>query len=169
MDEHVEDLLSAFIDHELNKKERQKVESHLSVCPACRKELEQLRAVKTEFISFYHHIEPPDFHFEKAVKAKISQQENRLEMNYHGLIWFFTLCVLAAGFTMYFVLRTPFYVGVNIASALVNICASSFHIALSIFSAIPSLFAIIAIAASVMLAICLWLVLNLLKMKPLKE
>ncbi|GER65902.1 hypothetical protein BpJC7_10730 [Weizmannia acidilactici] len=168
MEEHVQDLLSAFMDDELNNEERKMVESHLSVCPLCRQELEELQAVQAKIKQFYDSVELPGFQFEKAVMSKIYAEEN-LVMNYRVFIWFFAVCILVAGFAMYPVLRKPFYVGMDIASGLANIVSSGFHIALSILSALPNLSAAIMIATSVILAVCLWLVISLLKMKPVKE
>ena len=44
---HVPHLFSAYIDGDLSPARTRAVETHLAACPACARELEQWRAVKT--------------------------------------------------------------------------------------------------------------------------
>jgi anti-sigma factor RsiW len=48
MDMHLEAELLAFLDGELDERERARVEAHLATCPACAAELERLRALQEE-------------------------------------------------------------------------------------------------------------------------
>ncbi|WP_018132380.1 zf-HC2 domain-containing protein [Effusibacillus pohliae] len=43
---HVEDRLSAYLANELDPAENDFIESHLAICPACRKELELLQELE---------------------------------------------------------------------------------------------------------------------------
>ncbi|MGG1690768.1 zf-HC2 domain-containing protein, partial [Heyndrickxia ginsengihumi] len=84
MGEHVEDLLSAYIDHELDEKDLLVVERHISVCPSCQQELDHLKMIQEEMIRFYQDIEIPSMNFEKAVTAKILNEEVRMVLSYRG-------------------------------------------------------------------------------------
>lgn len=59
MAEHVKDLLSAYLDEELNKNEVQKVDQHLKACPACRKELKELNLLRDRIFSAYSSVDVP--------------------------------------------------------------------------------------------------------------
>ena len=47
-DIHVEDELIAYLDGELDAKERARVEAHLARCPACAAALEELRVLSRD-------------------------------------------------------------------------------------------------------------------------
>lgn len=70
MPEHVKDLISAYLDEELNGMEVQHVEHHLSRCPECRKELAELKELREEMTFAYSSIEAPDG-FVDSVMAEI--------------------------------------------------------------------------------------------------
>jgi anti-sigma factor (TIGR02949 family) len=42
----VNEMLTAYLDNEVTPEERQEIEAHLSTCPHCRKELEELRSAQ---------------------------------------------------------------------------------------------------------------------------
>ena len=48
IDEHVGALLSGYIDGELTQQECQRVDVHCESCTTCRKELDELRALRTD-------------------------------------------------------------------------------------------------------------------------
>ena len=48
IDEHVGELLSGYIDGELTQQERQRVDIHCEACAACKTELDELRALRTD-------------------------------------------------------------------------------------------------------------------------
>ncbi|MDP8236025.1 MAG: zf-HC2 domain-containing protein [Candidatus Erginobacter occultus] len=56
--EEITDLLSGYLDGELDEGERKRVEEHLSVCPACAEELRALRGC-VEGIGSLEEVEPP--------------------------------------------------------------------------------------------------------------
>ncbi len=47
-DEHVGEWLSGYIDGELTQQQRQHVDIHCEACAACKKELDELRALRTD-------------------------------------------------------------------------------------------------------------------------
>ncbi|MCM3023312.1 anti-sigma factor family protein [Heyndrickxia ginsengihumi] len=169
MGEHVEDLLSAYIDHELDEKDLLVVERHISVCPSCQQELDHLKMIQEEMIRFYQDIEITSMNFEKAVTAKILNEEVRMVLSYRGFIWFFVLCFAILSVLMYPLFRASFYVGINIGSALVNIFISAFNLAVSLLSTVPNLFGIIGVITFIILAFCSWSVFRLLRIKPVEE
>jgi len=46
IDEHVDELLSGFIDGELTQQERQRVQVHCQNCEACESSLQEVRAIR---------------------------------------------------------------------------------------------------------------------------
>jgi len=67
--------LIAFLDNELGKQERDKIEEHLNSCSVCSEELNNLSGV-FETICLYEEIEPSP-HFRNIVKQKIEKQEKK--------------------------------------------------------------------------------------------
>jgi hypothetical protein len=53
------DLLSSYLDGELNEPERRAVEDHVAVCPGCRAELDGLRRVVSRLRSLEREAPPP--------------------------------------------------------------------------------------------------------------
>ena len=57
--ERVQELLSAYVDGELNKRRSAAVERHLAVCPSCRAMAEQLREVSRLLCEGAENVLPP--------------------------------------------------------------------------------------------------------------
>lgn len=60
MSNHIEDLISAYIDNELTENERQQVEEHLHKCPECSAVLTDLMEIKNEVFTTYRSIKAPE-------------------------------------------------------------------------------------------------------------
>ncbi len=87
------ELLSAYLDDELDEKKRRRLEAHLQACPECKRELEELKAVDT--ILREEEVEEPSsdflFNLNKRVMARIERQK-RMNIFY----WFWVLVPTAA-------------------------------------------------------------------------
>ncbi|HET7657478.1 MAG TPA: zf-HC2 domain-containing protein, partial [Bacillales bacterium] len=59
MSEHVKDLLSAYLDAELNDPDAQKVAQHIKQCQECWKELKELDELRGQIAFAYRSIEAP--------------------------------------------------------------------------------------------------------------
>jgi len=65
-------LLSAFVDNELSKEDREKVEKHLDDCPLCRLALEEMTEASKSYRGIIPLIPPPSL--KENVISEISQQ-----------------------------------------------------------------------------------------------
>ncbi len=66
----VQELLSAFVDNELDKNTMQKVQKHINNCPSCRKELEELKVILDELASL-EDVSVPEIFDERLHKALV--------------------------------------------------------------------------------------------------
>ncbi|CEP68463.1 Putative zinc-finger [Moorella glycerini] len=73
-------LLSPYFDNEVGVKERDEIEKHLAVCPACREELEAQRKISAGLQEIYRQVKAPPG-FSTAVMARIEQQARQREAN----------------------------------------------------------------------------------------
>ncbi|WP_181444491.1 anti-sigma factor [Bacillus sp. 03113] len=166
MNEHVNQLLSAFIDDELENEQRKKVENHLAICPFCHSEYMELEAIRKELFSFYQSIEVPDYHFEKAVNEKL----NRSSFSYQKITWLMTFLASFLVFMLYMKFGTTLYAGITFTSAFVGVCISFFHVLVSILATIPFLLEILIITLIIVVGITLWSVQYLIRIKhPLNK
>ncbi|MFH1227580.1 MAG: zf-HC2 domain-containing protein [Planctomycetota bacterium] len=78
----VKDLLNTYLDDELSLDEAQQVKSHLTDCPACRKELSELEKVKSLIGSLPRHPAPEGLL--KTLEQNTGRQE---EPRPSGLFW----------------------------------------------------------------------------------
>src|SRR3989338_7283090 len=68
---HFQKELSSYIDNQLPEKERQRLEEHIKVCPACTQELKGLKLV-SDTVKKWQAPEPGPF-FEHIVKEEIAR------------------------------------------------------------------------------------------------
>ncbi|KXG42543.1 anti-sigma factor family protein [Tepidibacillus decaturensis] len=55
MEKHPDELLSAYLDHELTYDEQLAVEDHLSTCIHCQTLLEELSSIKNNYLARIRH------------------------------------------------------------------------------------------------------------------
>lgn len=74
--EHIQELLSPYIDSITNEKENQAVEAHLETCARCREELEQLRRVCT----IMHDLKTPQLpeSFSEDLRRRLIDEQNSI-------------------------------------------------------------------------------------------
>ncbi|MCC3373625.1 anti-sigma factor [Cohnella sp. REN36] len=80
---HPDDELSAYLDGELSRDERARIDAHLEDCSSCQSLLEQLMELKETFSSAMFAINEPDG-FESRVAQAIAR-ENRVRNL--GMLW----------------------------------------------------------------------------------
>lgn len=69
MSDHIEDLLSEYMDNELNDLDRQQVEGHLQTCSQCRALLSDLSEYKNQVFNAIHAIEAPEGFEDNVIHA----------------------------------------------------------------------------------------------------
>jgi predicted anti-sigma-YlaC factor YlaD len=74
--DHVEELLSAYIDHELTEEEAHRVRDHIKTCESCRETLYSLQHVRDQLHDAYEKVEVPAS-LEQAVMASIAVLERK--------------------------------------------------------------------------------------------
>lgn len=101
---HVDDLLSAYIDGELELRDREQVEEHLRHCSRCREEFEQLSAAARAFSMYYRPLEAPADTVSK-IMLKIDLKKQRKEK----WEWLLVFSFLACSFLLTFVVLNPMF------------------------------------------------------------
>src|SRR5947199_8630306 len=59
MSEHIKELLSDYMDNEINEDERQMIEKHLAVCTDCNNWFRELTTLRKQILATYQMIEVP--------------------------------------------------------------------------------------------------------------
>lgn len=165
MNEHVNELLSAFIDQELSDSESIKVNNHLAVCTQCQDEVDELQAMRERISFFYGSIDIPDFQFENAVLNKIRELKPTNLIAYKwiagGTIIFFAIILSIFLFTF----GNALYMGITFASEFIKIGVSLSHAFFSVLSSIPFLLEVFAITTIIIVGLSVWSVRYLLRTK----
>ncbi|MBS4174080.1 zf-HC2 domain-containing protein [Bacillus sp. FJAT-49736] len=168
MNEHVDELLSAYIDDELSESEFQIVKNHLAVCDRCEDELQALRNMKDGLALYYSSIEIPDFQFENAVLAKINNLNLKSSLYYKWVVGLPTLFLTIMIAICLFAFGDIVFVGVTVISEIVKIAVSLSHAFVSILSSIPFLLEVFAITTIIIVGLSVWSVRYLLRTKTVE-
>lgn len=128
--EHVEELISSYIDGEVTDDERRLVETHVKTCNQCQALMEEMAAVKNKVFLAYQFIEIPQ-NLEDNVLAAINA--DKMEKEAHIKASWFVFAPLAALTLLVMLVLSP--VGLFIVSLL----SSIFNITLSLLQVIPAL------------------------------
>jgi anti-sigma factor RsiW len=167
MNDHVHELLSAFIDGELNEKERKKVVDHVAECRQCSDELKELQWLKEELFAAYQSIEIPNAQFEQSVVEKIKKVSSPYRSINRYVHWTMGLGVLLLAAVILFKMGTVLYIAIKVAASFVHIGLSVLHALASVLSSIPLLFLACFIISIVILGISIWAIQYLLGVKSL--
>ncbi|MGV3466269.1 MAG: anti-sigma factor family protein [Heyndrickxia sp.] len=165
MNEHVDELLSAYIDDELSEMEREKVKNHLELCTRCDAEFHELQEIKEGISFLYGSIEIPDFQFENAVMAKIKELNPKTSIYYRWIVGVPTLFMAIIIAISLFAFSDIFYVGVTVASEMIKIAVSLSHTFVSVLSSIPFLLEVFVITTIIIVGLSVWSVRYLLRTK----
>lgn len=123
--DHVEDLISAYIDNELDDSERLAVEEHLKVCKHCSTIKEDLLEISNRVNRSLTSVQVPD-NFEQKVILNLPNDDVSNKITLAAPIFsfiilaFFTTVIVFFG-TFFFKLFSVFLkVGINIIEALMS-------------------------------------------------
>lgn len=125
MAEHIGDLLSLYIDGEINGQDRKKIEKHLALCPECKEQLHELSSMRDQIKSAFKMIDVPD-RIEDMVMSEIHQVMIKK--------YIFVAITLMAGMGLFFFLSM-----IQILTAGLHIFQTTFSISKGLIYAIPSL------------------------------
>jgi predicted anti-sigma-YlaC factor YlaD len=149
MSDHIEELLSDYMDDELNEVEKQKIEKHLSICSDCNQRLHELRSMREQLLAAYLSIEIPSM-IEEKVMGKIQQASIK---KYTGTLNLLAFLTLSAFGIMLFATTSP------ILSIGLPIFHSVYSIARGLIYAVPSIISAIPYVVNVIIALILCFIL----------
>jgi predicted anti-sigma-YlaC factor YlaD len=142
--EHVEELLSEYMDDELTEMEKRTIEKHLAICSDCHNRLLELMLIRKELLAAYMPIEIPNI--EENVIEKIKLSSVKRSSGVMNLLAFMMLLIF---WVMLFAAASPFMtVGFSIFHSV-------YSIARGLTYAIPSIISAIPYAAEVIIALIL--------------
>ena len=168
MNEHVDELLSAYLDDELSEMEYIKVKNHLTTCNRCEESLHELQKVQEEISLLYRSIEIPDFQFEHAVMAKIKELSPKNSIYYKWIVGLPTLFLAIIIAISLFAFSNIVYAGVTVISEIIKIAVSLSHTLVSVISSVPFLLEVFAITTLIIVGLSVWSVRYLLRTKTVE-
>lgn len=134
MSDHIENLLSEYMDDELNDEEKQRIEKHLSTCSDCNHRLHELRSLRKQILAAYLPIEIPAM-IEELVFEKIQQASIKKSSGALNLLAFLSLFAFAI---MLMVTASPILtIGLPIFHSVYSIARGLIYAVPSIISALP--------------------------------
>jgi anti-sigma factor RsiW len=142
MSDHIEDLLSEYIDDELNEEQKQIIEEHLSICSDCNHRLQEIKFLRNQIFEAYLSIEIPS-RLEDKVMAKIQQASIKKAISVLNLFAFLSLFAFGI---MLMVTASPFLtVGLPVFHSAYSIARGLIYAVPSIISAIPYVVGVIIV------------------------
>ncbi|MGV3487298.1 MAG: zf-HC2 domain-containing protein [Tuberibacillus sp.] len=161
MAEHVKELLSAYLDNELNDEDTRRVHEHLRNCEECRDSLYELQLLKDNIFYAYENIDVP-VNLEASIMDRIFVMEQDASPKNDFAVWVtgavaFVIMASMAAFiapVMYFIARFTY--------KLASIGFTVLHTVPIVVSAIPYLSYILYGGAIILIAISSWLLYRLL-------
>jgi predicted anti-sigma-YlaC factor YlaD len=168
LSEHVEELISAYIDEELLDTEQKKVEAHLNSCEECHRLMSSMLSLKEQVFVSYQSIEAPH-HLEQQIMERI--EHSVLEQTQlHQLLWVILIPPVLLISMFFFFFSKSFYFGAKVVSTMFKMLLGLFHILSIVFSITPYLMTSLILFASVILLGSIWSLRHLLlKKRPEKE
>jgi predicted anti-sigma-YlaC factor YlaD len=134
MSDHIEELLSEYIDDELTEEQKQTIEEHLSICSDCNHRLQEIKLLRKQILEAYLSIEIPSM-IEEKVLGKIQQAAIKKSISVLNFFAFFSLFAFGI---MLMVTTSPFLtVGFPIFHSAYSIARGLIYAVPSIISAVP--------------------------------
>lgn len=131
MSNHIDDLLSAYIDDELSEKERQQVEEHLNSCPECSLTLSDLLDIKHQVFTTFHSIQAPKtledtvFHtLSSSAPSNISQQRYWILLPLLSPLFLIAIAFALMGSFVFKIISIGLKVIINLVYAIGSILGS---------------------------------------------
>lgn len=163
MAEHVEELLSAYLDRELNETEHKKVKVHLRHCSECREELKGLEWLKEQMAFTYQNIEAP-VGFEYRLAERIEETQQRKDDSRKRALGFIGAFLVAA---VLFALAPALSLGAAMTTFVVHISYDLLSIVPFLFSAVPLMLGTVCLVAVLLIILSLWSLRRLLEARSL--
>ncbi|BAU29158.1 putative zinc finger protein [Aneurinibacillus soli] len=160
--EHMEDMLSAYLDHELSIEEHAVVEQHLEACEKCQGVVDELSFIKYQTFSTYQSVCAPEYMTEKIMEfienntAAISKRNSTIPAVVAGtfICVFFMVALLYAG-----------TIGSGFLSSFAAIVMAVWKMITLVILQTPSFLSGIAGFAVFLLLISIWFLRKLLSMR----
>jgi predicted anti-sigma-YlaC factor YlaD len=134
MSDHIENLLSEYMDDQLNEEEKQIIETHLAACSDCNHRLTELRSLRKQILDAYMPIEIPSM-IEDIVMEKIQLASIKKSTGALNLLAFLSL--FAFGIMLMVSASPIFTIGLPIFHSVYSIARGLIYAVPSIISALP--------------------------------
>ncbi|BCU82825.1 hypothetical protein JIR001_26080 [Polycladomyces abyssicola] len=166
--EHIDHLLSAYIDNELSEHKRTEVERHLQACPYCMKLYEDLASMSHQLVTAYENLSLPDHLTDKVMDAIYEKEAEYKAETFPPLFSYTTLRwgALSSIFLLLFLNGfLIFVVGTIFSFTPISILLHLFHGLLTVIMAIPYLSTVMCVVSIILIGISLWSLRRLLNGK----
>lgn len=142
MSEHIKELLSDFMDNEINEDERQMIEKHLAVCTDCNNWFRELTTLRKQILATYQMIEVPS-----TIEGNVLEKIQGVSIKkYSGVLNRIAIIMFFAFGIMFLVTTSPFLtVGLPIFHTIYSIARGLIYAIPSIISAIPYVVEVITV------------------------
>lgn len=168
MNGHVDELISAYIDHELSDAENERVETHLDSCQECYSLMKSFQSMKEQIYIAYQSVGVPS-HFEQHIMERIEHSVTE-QARLNHLFWVILIPPILLISMFFFFFSKSFYFGAKVASTIFKLMLGLFHILTIVFSITPYFMVSLILFATVILLTSIWSLRHLLlKKQPEKE
>lgn len=161
MQEHVEELISSYIDGEVTDDERQLIESHLQNCNQCQVLMEEMVTMKNNVFLVYQFVEIPQS-FEENVLAVIGADQTAKDTLRIKMSWFVFTFFIALTLIIVFALSPIGIFIVSLSSSVFSIMFSLLRVIPTLISSVPQLLVGISIFFVVLFVASTWFLRRLL-------
>ncbi|MGG1575875.1 anti-sigma factor family protein [Fictibacillus sp. NRS-1165] len=164
MHDEIKELLSAYVDDELSRDERIKIEVHCRICDECRDEVQELIELKEQLYTAYQVPVPEEWQIEQAVLEQIQGESSPGRL----LCWKW---IAAAGLSALLIINilwtlTPVLLkSIQVGMTLTSISYSLVHSVFAVAGGLPNLLEVILVLTLIILAASGWSVRRLLSTK----
>ncbi|WP_161798217.1 anti-sigma factor family protein [Aneurinibacillus tyrosinisolvens] len=156
---HIEDLLSGYIDGELTEEQRMLVEHHLRRCEECRETVDEISAIRNQVYTTYQSIEIPSFLEQKIISSIFS------EPVYGKLRAYIPAAAILSVVFFVLILSSATFVSIGFISSLASAFIGIVHIVPLLVSSVPLLLQAVVGTALVLMLLSLWSLRRLLVIK----
>lgn len=161
MQEHVEELISSYIDGEVTDDERQLIETHLKNCNQCQVLMEEMVTMKNNVFLVYEFIEIPQS-LEENVLAVIGTDKTAKDTLRIKMSWFVFAFFIALTLLIVLALSPIGIFIVSLSSSVFNIMFSLLRVIPILISSVPQLLVGISVFIVVLFITSTWFLRRLL-------
>jgi predicted anti-sigma-YlaC factor YlaD len=149
MNQHVEDLISAYLDDECTHEEKIQVEQHLVHCSSCRQLFDDLMQIRSSISQTFQTLDIPE-RIEQRVITVLEQRE------FQAFSWWIRGIILFPVLLGIFMLIPIFKWGTALIKGLFHLSSSILQVIPVLISAIPFMSIIISLWAVFLLIVSIW-------------